>query len=367
MPKLLFLVTEDWYFVSHRLPLAIAALREGFDVTVVTRCRKHCGPMKDLGLRVIPFEMNRRGLSPLTLAWEAAGLARLYRREQPDIVHHVALRPVVAGAIAARIAGVPNVISAVTGLGFLFTDGGRVPLVRRVLQRFLPWLMSQGLVIVQNPDDSAMLVHSGMPANIIRLIPGAGVDAHQFAPAPEYEGQPMVMLASRLLWDKGVGEFVEVARMLRDRGVRFVLVGEPDSDNPASVTEADVNGWLAEGVVEWWGHQENMAQTLRMAHIVCLPSYREGLPKVLLEAMACGKACVATDAPGCREAVRHGDNGLLVPIKNARALAAAIVRLLDDPEERACMGARGRERAVAEFCQERVIEATLEIYRELLS
>ncbi|MCP9447176.1 MAG: glycosyltransferase, partial [Nitrospira sp.] len=169
-----------------------------------------------------------------------------------------------------------------------------------------------------------------------------------------------------LLWAKGVGEFVAAARVLRGRA-RFVLVGAPDPDNPASVAEADLQGWLREGVIEWWGPRDDMPATLNQAHIVCLPSYREGLPKVLLEAMACGRACITTDAPGCREAVRHEDNGLLVPVKDAAALVAAIERLLKDDELRRRMGARGRERAVTEFSEARVIEATLAVYREAMA
>lgn len=367
MPKLLFVVTEDWYFVSHRLELAVAAQSAGFDVAVVTRFGKHRQTIEDAGLRAIPFEMNRRGLNPLTLLREALALARIYRRERPDVVHHVALRPVVVGGLAARLAGIRRTVSAVTGMGFLFTSGGgRLPWMRHAVQRVLPWLLSRGLTIVQNDDDGRHLVACGLPRERLRLIPGAGVDTARFAPGAASGSieAPVVMMASRLLWDKGVGEFVEAARRLRNSGARFALVGAPDTGNPASISKADLEQWLDEGVLEWWGHSEDMANTLSRADLVCLPSYREGLPKVLLEAMACGKACIATDAPGCREAVRHEGNGLLVPVKDAAALAAAIARLLDDPEARRRMGARGRERAVEEFSQERVIEATLAVYLE---
>lgn len=369
MPKLLFVVTEDWYFVSHRLALAVAAQSAGFDVAVVTRFGKHRQTIEDAGLRAIPFEMNRRGLNPLTLLREALALAGIYRRERPDVVHHVALRPVVVGGLAARLAGIRRTVSAVTGMGFLFTDGGRLPWVRLAMQRVLPWLLSRGLTIVQNDDDARQLVACGLPMARLRLILGAGVDTERFAPglASAAATAPVVLMASRLLWDKGVGEFVEAARRLRGRGARFVLVGAPDADNPASITDADLNQWLAEGVLEWWGHSEDMATTLSRADLFCLPSYREGLPKVLLEAMACGKACITTDTPGCRDAVQHKDNGLLVPVKNAEALSAAIGRLLDDPVECRRMGARGRERAVGEFSQERVIETTLAVYLEALT
>lgn len=367
MPRLLFVVTEDWYFVSHRLALAVAARRAGFDVTVATRFGRHRRDIEDAGLRAIPFTMNRRSLNPLVLLREAMELAGIYRRERPDIVHLVALRPVVVGGLAARVAGVPRIVSAVTGMGFLFTDSGRLPWIRKAVQHALPWLLSRGLTIVQNDDDARQLAAFGLRPERLRLIMGAGVDTKRFALGATSAGAPVVMMASRLLRDKGIAEFVEAARTLRGHSARFVLVGAIDTDNPASISDADLKRWVAEGVVEWWGHSEDMASTLAQATIVCLPSYREGLPKALLEAMACGKPCVATDVPGCREAVRHEDNGLLVPSKDATALASAIGRLLDHPEDRQRMGTRGWERAVMEFSQERVIEATIAVYREVLA
>lgn len=368
MPKLLFVVTEDWYFVSHRLALAVEARRAGFDVAVATRFGNHRRVVEDAGLRAIPFQMNRRGLNPVALMREAFVLAEIYRTERPDVVHHVALRPVVVGGLAARMVGISRVVSAVTGMGFLFTDGGgRLPWIRKTVQRVLPWLLSRGLTIVQNNDDARQLAGFGLPSGHLRLIPGAGVDTGRFAPGATMGPVPVVMMASRLLWDKGVGEFVDAARLLRGRVARFVLVGAIDADNPASISDTDLKKWVAEGVVEWWGHCEDMAVTLTQADMVCLPSYREGLPKSLLEAMACGKSCIATDVPGCRDAVRHEDNGLLVPIKDAAALAEVISRLLDHPEERQKMGVRGRERVIREFSQEHVIEATLAVYREVLA
>lgn len=368
MPKLMFVVSEDWYFVSHRLPLAAAAQHAGFEVAVATRYSRHRRAIEDAGVRTIPFEMDRRGLNPAVLLHEAIELAGILRRERADVVHLVALRPLVVGGLAARIAGVRRVISAVTGMGFLFTEDDRLSGIRKIVQWVLPWLLSRGLTIVQNEDDARQLVDLGLGRERLRLIPGAGVDTATFFPQGAPGPVPVVMLAARLLWDKGVGEFVAAARQLRGSGARFVLVGMIDAGNPAAISGLELEQWVGDGVVEWWGHSEDMAATLAQADIVCLPSsYREGLPKVLLEAMACGKPCIATDAPGCREAVRHEDNGLLVPAKDTAALVAAIRRLLDHPDERRRMGARGRERAIEEFSQERVIEATLAVYREVLA
>lgn len=365
--RLLFLVAEDWYFVSHRLGLARAAAVQGFEVTVVTRFSTHRQAIEAAGLRTVAFDMNRRGLNPVALLREAVRLAPILRRERPDLVHLVALRPIVVGGLAVRFAGVKRVVSAVAGMGFLFTESGRLPWARWAVQKMLPWLLSRGSTIVQNGDDSRELVALGLSPDRVREIRGAGVDTAHFVPADAQTSTPVVMLAARLLWDKGVGEFVEAARRLRDRGVRFVLVGPVDEGNPASVGEGDLKDWVADGVVEWWGRSDDMVTTLVQADLVCLPSYREGLPKVLLEAMACGKACITTDVPGCREVVSDGDNGLLVPAKDVAALTAAIAELLDHPQRRIEMGARGRARAVSQFSQERVIEATLTVYREALA
>lgn len=362
--RLVFLVTEDWYFVSHRLPLAIAAKQAGFQVTVVTRCSETYRQIEAAGITVIHFDMARRGMNPLGLLREIVGVARLYRRLRPDIVHHVALRPVVVGGLAARLAGVSGVASAIAGMGFAFT-GGRGGWLAWILRALLRLALARGRVIVQNPEDVAAVAKLGVAPQRITLIAGAGVDTARFAPQPEPEGKPVVMLASRLLWDKGVGEFIEAARRLKG-WARFVLVGAPDPDNPASVNEDDLRRWVAEGAVEWWGPQQDMPAVLNQAQVVCLPSYREGLPKVLLEAMACGRPVVTTDAPGCRDCIGDGDNGLIVPIKDAGALAAAIARLLNDPALRQRLGARGRARAVTQFAQERVIDQTLAIYRGLL-
>jgi len=366
--KILFVVTEDWYFVSHRLPLAVMAREAGFEVVVATRPGDGLERIEAAGIRFLPLEIDRGGMNPFKDLISVARLARLLRCERPDLVHLVALKPVLLGTLAARLAGVKRRVSAVAGMGFLFTEGGRggllMPLVRRLLGRSL----RGGLVIVQNPDDAALLVGLGVPAGSLRLIRGSGVDLARFRVEPEPGGAPVVMLPSRMLWDKGVGEFVEAARRLKKQGVeaRFVLVGAPDPANPAAVPEDRLEAWQADGLLEWWGYQERMEAVLPQAHLVCLPSYREGLPKVLLEAMACGRAVVTCDVPGCREAVVHEQNGLLVPSRDPGALADAIGRLLGDASLRCRFGATGREWAERFFSTERVARETLGVYQELL-
>ena len=366
-PKLLFLVTEDWYFVSHRLPIAMAAREAGYDVVVATRARHHVEIIQKAGIRVIPFELSRRVGNPLA---ELINLFLLYRREHPDIVHHVALKPVFFGALAGRLAGFPAQVNAVAGLGWLFISRSRLarwmsPVLRLILGRLLSTPRCR--VIVQNPDDANLLKKAGVTESHIRMIRGVGVDTSEFAPSPELPKPICVVLAARILWDKGVGEFVEAARQLKQDGVeaRFILVGNPDSDNPASIPEKTLHAWQKEEVVEWWGYREDMIAVFHAAHVVCLPSYREGLPKVLLEAAACGRPIVATDVPGCREVVREGENGLLVPVRNAKALAEALSCLLKNPQLRGQMGRRSRAIVLKEFSSEKVIAQTLSLYKEL--
>ncbi len=368
MGRIVFVVTEDLYFYSHRLPLALAAKKAGHDVVVATRPKMRAAEIEMAGIRIVPFEMDRRAMNPLKELVVAFRLARLFREEKPDLVHLVALKPVLVGNLAARIAGVKRRISAVTGLGFLFTDNGRGGFLLPFIQWLLTWTMRGSLVIVQNPDDGVFLKRLGISPKSLRLIRGAGVDLSRFRVLPELKTIPVVMLPSRLLWDKGVGEFVEAARILKARGVmaRFVLVGEPDTSNPAAVSKEKIDEWTDEGIVEWWGFQNEMEDILPQANLVCLPSYREGLPKVLLEAMSCERAVITCNVPGCREAVVDGENGLLVPPRDSIALARAIEKLLLDPGFRRSLAKAGRDRARRLFSVEKVVYETLGIYNELL-
>lgn len=371
---LFFVVTEDWYFVSHRLPLAIAAREVGYDVTVVTRVRRHGDHITGAGLRLIPFENVRGGTNPIRELATVLRLAGLYHRERPDIVHHVAIKPVLYGSIAARLARVPKVINAVAGMGLLLntSDGGLARWFKHIIRWSLGKLLRSGTTLVQNRDDERLLVEMGVPAGQVRRIAGSGVDLRKFGPEVEAVGMsddpPVVLLPARLLWDKGVGEFVSAARILRDQKIsaRFVLAGEPDRANPSAVPASEISQWVEEGVVEHSGWVEDMGQMLAKSHVVCLPSYYgEGIPKSLIEAAAAARPIVTTDMPGCREIVRHGDNGLLVPPRNPVALAAALGTLIGDAALRRKMGARGRDLAEEEFGLERIIGQTLAVYEEV--
>jgi glycosyltransferase involved in cell wall biosynthesis len=371
--KLIFLVTEDWYFCSHRLPPARAALAAGFEVVVATRVNRHGPAIVAEGFRLMPIGLRRRSWNPLRELATVFEIARIYLRERPDVVHHVALKPTLYGTLAARIAGVPGVVNALAGLGIVFSSRTRkARLLRQFVRAAFRILLAtkRALLIVQNPEDAAQVSGAIVRADRVRLIRGSGVDIARFVPTPEPQGTPTIVLASRMLWDKGVGEFVAAAKRLRSRGIgaRFALIGDSDDENPTAIPESQLREWQESGIVEWRGHVVDMPAVFAGANVVCLPSaYGEGVPKVLLEAAACARAIVATDAPGCREIVRPGETGFLVPLRDAEALAAAIETLVGDPDLRARMGRNGRRLVEAEFSDTLVAEQTLAVYRELAS
>jgi len=372
--KILFVVTEDWYFCSHRLPLAIAAKTAGHDVAVATRLTSHKALIEQAGVRIIPLQRMSR--SSLNLIRELSSLIELfviYRRERPDVVHHVALKPVIYGSVTARLVGVPARVNALGGLGFVFSSP---KLLARILRPILIKAFQvicndrHSRLILQNLDDVAVVTEkAGVNSTQVRLIRSAGVDLNQYHIQPLLLGIPVVMLASRMLWDKGIGEFVEAAALLHRQGVsaRFVLVGDPDTENPSSVSREQLQQWHDSGVIEWWGYRNDMPAVLSQARIVCLPSYYgEGIPKILIEAMACARPIVTTDMPGCRDLVRSNKNGMLVPPKNAANLAMALKTLLLNISMCRQMGEDGRKIAEEDYALTRVIEETMAVYTELI-
>lgn len=372
-PRLLFVVTEDWYFVSHRLPLAVAALSAGYRVAVATRVKDHAAPIVDAGVELIELKRWRRSsLNPFLEVAAVAELAGVVRRWRPDIVHLVALKPVLYGGLVARLGGVSVRVNALAGLGFVFVQGRALARVLRpVVKLAFRWTLGgdRAVTIVQNPDDGDLLVRERLvEASRIRLIRGSGVDLRRFEASELPGGRSIVLLMSRMLFDKGVAEFVDAARLARERGAdaRFVLVGDPDPENPAAIPPETLQRWSGSGVVEWWGHRNDASAVLAQARIVVLPSYREGLPKVLLDAAASGRPMIATDVPGCREVVEHGVTGLLVTARDPCSLAEAMVSLLADDERCRRMGRAARQRAEQEFSVEIVVACTLDVYRETL-
>lgn len=370
----MFLVTEDWYFVSHRLDLAIAARRAGYDVVVATRVEREAECIRNAGIKLCPLAFNRSGVNPLEELWTLAKIARLYRREAPDIVHHVALKPVMYGSIAARMMGISGVVNALGGLGYVFSSNALHARILRLIVRPVLKLALGGTnsrLIVQNREDRDRIVDDGLAkAETVSLIRGAGVDPAVYREVVAACETPLAILPARLLREKGVVDFVQAARLLRRRGIkaRFALVGRPDPANPTSVSQSEIDAWAAEGVVEYWGWRDDMPSVFAQAQIVCLPTYYgEGLPKSLLEAAASGCGIVASDIAGCREIVRHGVTGWLVPPRDTQALAGSLQEAIEQPRLREQYGAAARALAAAEFSISSVVSETIAIYDELLS
>lgn len=374
--SLLYVVTEDWYFLSHRLQLAKDAARRGFRVTIATGPGERGADIRQAGFEHRVFSLDRRSLNLWREAQTLRALTALMRELRPDLVHLVAAKPIMYGNIAASLAGRPPVLSAVAGLGYLYLGGG---LGRRLLRtayevtfRTLVRRRREARVLVQNPDDAQLLLDRGMVREEqLVCVTGSGVDIHRFAPSPEPPATPLVILMhSRMLWDKGVRELVDAARQLRARGApHFVvrLAGEPDPHNPASIPIEQLQDWSKEGTVEWIGRADDVPAELRRCHIACLPSYREGAPLSLLEAAACGRSIVTTDVPGCREVVHHEQNGLLVPVRDANRLADALQRLMLDGGLRQRLGACGRERAEREYSSDVVNDQIISTYVRMLA
>ena len=367
--RLLFVVNQAGYFLSHRLPLALAARDAGWEVHVATARAPEQRIIAEAGLTPHDLPLSRAGLRPDKELRAILASWRLLRRLRPRVVHCVALKAVLAGGLAARLAGTPRCVIAIAGLGHLFIEGGAKSRLLRGLFRGLLRLLvgPRTRIIVQNDEDPGHLGLGEVARRRTVLIPGAGVDIERFRPTPEPDGMVTVLLGSRMLWTKGIGEYVEAARLLRDRGlaVRLLLAGDSDPGNPAAVPPARLESWNRDGAVEWLGQRDDMADLLASSHIACLPSYREGLPKSLIEATAAGRPIVATDVPGCRAVVRDGDNGLLVPARDAEALAEALARLVGDAAQRQRMGARGREIAIETFDLDKIIAATLSLYEDV--
>lgn len=369
--RLLFVVNHPDFFLSHRLPLALAARDVGWDVALASSRTDALQGVFDHDITWFELPLEPGGLSPVADAKCLLSLISLYRKWQPDVIHHVTIKSILYGGMAARMTAAPAVIHAFSGLGYTFMDPSlKGRMLRWTITRLLNVAIDRkrATVILQNEDDVDELASRSIidPASV-ELIRGSGVDLHRFVFQAEPDGPLTVMLPTRMLWDKGVGEFVQAAARLRRDGVeaRFVLVGAPDANNPSSIDLESLESWVDEGTVEWWGYQDDMPSVYAKAHIVCLPSYREGLPKSLLEAAATGRALVATDVPGCREVVRDGENGRLVPSHDAAALAKAIRGLLEHPQQRRAMGKKSREIVEEHFSLEHVVARTLELYERL--
>ena len=376
--KIILFANTEWYLFNFRLSLAKALQAQGHEVLLISPPGEYGARLQALGFRWEALPMDRKSLNPLQELRLLAYLCQLYRREQPALAHHFTIKCVVYGSIAALVARVPARVNAVAGMGYVFTNQALKARLLRPVVRGLMRVVLNGRgarLILQNNDDMAAFAKAGLARpELTRLVMGSGVDLERFMPrAPSaqksHHAQPTrVVLAARLLWDKGIAEYVEAARQLKAKGlpIRFLLAGAPDPGNPAAIPQATLDGWQAEGLIELLGQVSDMAALFATADMVVLPSYREGLPKSLIEAAACALPLVTTDVPGCREVVTHEVDGLLVPVKDARALANAMERLHHDPAWARQLGLAARARALREFDENIVISKTLAVYGELL-
>jgi glycosyltransferase involved in cell wall biosynthesis len=371
--RLLYVAPDARFFVTHRLPLAMAARRAGFDVHVATPDGAAIPTITDAGLvwhRVRFGPLRKRPWSDLLTLID---LITLDRQIRPSLVHHVTFKAVLYGTIAARLNRVPVVVNAMTGLGDVFAANGIADQIWRTITivLFRVFVRHRRMrIILQNEDDVETLIAAGVATRAQAiLIRGSGVDPSHFVPAPRHaEAIPMVVCASRIVETKGIAEFIAAARALRKEGVlaRFVLAGDRDTDSGKSISDALFDEWLHDGAVEYAGMQDDIRELYAAAQIVCLPSRGgEGVPKALIEAASCALPIVTTDVPGCRDIVRDGVNGFLVPARSVEPLAAALRTLIEDPALRDRMGRRGREIVIAEFSLQHVIDATLAVYTDL--
>ena len=316
--RLLFVVTEDWTFVSHRFHLAIAAIEKGYHVGLLSKFTRHRDIIKNAGVQVFDWSLNRGSINPLLEMRSVLEVVSAIKNFQPNLLHAVAIKPVVYSAIACRYTGVDSRVFALGGLGFIFSSSKFFAQLLRPLLVFVFRILLSGhqsCLILQNSDDRSVLLSAGvMDADQIRLIRGAGVDTNYFFPQSVPDGIPLVVLPARMLWDKGVLEFVEAARTLNGKGVnaRFALVGPTDPHNPESVSDKQLDQWVKEGDVEWWGHRYDMRNVYRQATIVCLPSYREGFPNVVLQAGSLMVPSIVSDINGCNEIIQNENNKLSV-------------------------------------------------------
>lgn len=365
---LVYVITEDWFFASHFLDRAKAAVGKGYKVSVITRCRETAREFQEYGLAPINIEFSRRGLNPITELITIFQLRTILKRISPDIVHNVALKPVVLGSLAAQFAGVRNVVNAPVGMGYVFTsEENKARILRPIVKALIRYSLGRQArrVIIENNDDFKNLVAGGFAKNnSIALIKGAGVDTEKFNYKPEPDGQVRVIMVSRLLRDKGVQEFANAAKLVkaRENNVQFVLVGDVDDGNPTSLTAEQLTELRKSRDVTWLGARTEINELLAASHIACLPSYREGLPKSLIEAASAGRPIVTTDVPGCREVVTHMVNGLLVQPRDVTALASAIEKLVNDPKLRQSMGKENRSKAESEYANEIIIAQTHGVY-----
>ena len=369
-PRVLFLVTEDWYFCSHRLPIARALKQAGYDVAIACRVDRHGAAIEAEGFHLFPLALSRRSLNPFHLIGAVGRIRKVVRDFWPDVIHNVALKPAILGSLAARLERLPACINAIAGLGFVFSSPSiKARLLRPILTLILRLALKDSHVIVQNDSDGHTLTTRAIVApERVAVIRGSGVDLSKFHPSPEPDGPVRAAMVSRMIAEKGVRDVIAAARLLRSRGInlRITLAGQPDLENPSAIPPGDLEAWAREGIVEYLGHVENVAALWSESHIAVLPSYyAEGVPLALIEAAAAGRPLLACAGPGLSDIAVPEVSALIVPARDPKALAEALTRLAGDAALRAHLGAGARQLAEDRFSAERVVAETLALYHEI--
>jgi glycosyltransferase involved in cell wall biosynthesis len=371
--KILFVANVDWFFISHRLVIAEEAKKNGFDVIVAAKDTGRSQEIIDKGIQFINLSFSRSGTNLIREFITLIKVFKIYYILKPDIVHHITLKPVIYGSLIAKVLKIKGVVNAISGLGYNFTEG-RKSLVQKVMLLILKFGFNRinVVIIFQNENDKKELTELGVihPSNLIFRIKGSGVDLEKFHESsfPSFD-RIKILLPIRMLWDKGVKELREASDILNKKyyeNVEFILSGLADEDNKAGVPASYLNDWQDGNFVKWIGYQKNMVEVYQNSHIVVLPSYREGIPKSLIEACAIGRAIITTNAIGCRECVDEGINGLKVPVKDAQSLANAIETLVNNPNRIVEMGKASRLKAKKEFDINFVLQIHSQIYNQYL-
>lgn len=368
--KLLFIVNVDWFFISHRLPIALAAIESGYEVHLACGITDRKSELEELGIVVHPLSISRSGTSILKEINVLKEMNTVVNQVLPDVVHFVTIKGAIYGGLVTRFKNIKVRVASISGLGFVFIDEGiKARIIRFLVTKLyrLALKSSNTKVIFQNRNDENIFVHHKIiKPNQSIIIRGSGVDLKAYKYVPEPSGEKVIMFLARLLKDKGLVEFCDAAKILKKSGFKgkFVLVGDIDLHNPNSVTQEELDCYIRSGDIEHWGFSNNVSEIIAQSNVMVLPSYREGLPKSLIEAAACGRAVITTDVPGCRDAITPNETGILIPIKSHNAIVEAIKTLFKNNEERMEMGKKGRELAESCFDIADVINIHLNIYKE---
>jgi glycosyltransferase involved in cell wall biosynthesis len=371
--KILFVTNVDWFFISHRLCIAQEAKKKGWEVFVAAENTGRANEIINKGITFIDIKFSRSGINPFEELLTLYKFRKLYKEINPDIIHHITLKPVIYGSLVAKILKIKGVVNAISGLGYNFTED-RKSMVQKVMLSIMKYGFNRNnlVIIFQNENDQKELTELRVihPGNSIVRIKGSGVDLEKFyeSPFPSFE-RIKILLPIRMLWDKGVKELRDASDILKEKyydKVQFILSGLADEDNKAGVPASYLNDWQDGNFVKWIGYQKNMVEVYQDSHIVVLPSYREGMPKSLIEACAIGRAIVTTNAIGCRECVDEGINGYKVPVYSSQELANALEQLINNHAMIKVMGRNSRIKSEEEFNVNNVIRIHLETYNKLL-